>query len=47
MTDNPPSQKVRRFHYPPFDKIKDEHFAPAYEQGMARQLRARADRLEP
>jgi peptidyl-dipeptidase Dcp len=27
------------FHYPPFDQIKDEHFAPAYEQGMAEQLK--------
>jgi peptidyl-dipeptidase Dcp len=27
------------FHYPPFDQIKDSHFAPAYEQGMAEQLK--------
>src|SRR5438105_3494792 len=27
------------FHYPPFDRIKDEHYAPAYEQGMAEQLK--------
>ena len=27
------------FHYPPFDQIKDEHFSPAYEQGMAEQLK--------
>ena len=41
MTENPlASKKVRfDFHYPPFDKIKDEHFAPAYEKGMADQLK--------
>jgi len=27
------------FHYPAFDKIKDEHFAPAFEAGMREQLR--------
>lgn len=27
------------YHLPPFDKIKNEHFAPAYEQGMAEQLK--------
>ena len=27
------------FHLPPFDQIKDEHFAPAFEQGMAEQLK--------
>ena len=26
------------YHLPPFDKIKDDHFAPAYAQGMAGQL---------
>ncbi|MCZ6526396.1 MAG: M3 family metallopeptidase [Gammaproteobacteria bacterium] len=26
------------FNYPPFDKIKDSHFVPAMEQGMAEQL---------
>jgi len=26
------------FHYPQFDLIKEEHFAPAYEQGMAEEL---------
>jgi peptidyl-dipeptidase Dcp len=25
------------FQYPPFDKIKDEHYAPAFEKGMADQ----------
>jgi peptidyl-dipeptidase Dcp len=27
------------FHYPQFDKIKDEHFMPAFEAGMREQLR--------
>jgi peptidyl-dipeptidase Dcp len=27
------------FHYPRFDLIKNEHFAPAFEQGMAEQLK--------
>lgn len=27
------------FHYPAFDKIKDEHFLPAYAVGMREQLR--------
>jgi len=27
------------FHLPPFDRIKDEHYAPAFEQGMAEQLK--------
>jgi peptidyl-dipeptidase Dcp len=38
------------FHYPPFDKIKDEHFSPAYELGMAEQLKEIepiASRAEP
>ena len=26
------------FGYPPFDQIKDEHFAPAFAQGMTEQL---------
>src|SRR5437016_1846664 len=26
-------------HYPPFDKIKDEHFVPAIEAGMREQLK--------
>jgi peptidyl-dipeptidase Dcp len=26
------------FQYPPFDQIKNEHFTPAFEQGMAAQL---------
>lgn len=40
MTDNPLlKESSLDLHYPPFDKIKDEHFAPAYEQGMAQQLK--------
>ena len=40
MTENPLlKESSLDFHYPPFDKIRDEHFAPAYEQGMAEQLR--------
>src|SRR5438552_19077122 len=40
MTDNPLlKESSLDLHYPPFDKIKDEHFAPAYDQGMARQLK--------
>ncbi len=38
-TDNPllvPSPLP--FHYPQFDKVRDEHFAPALDQGMAEQL---------
>ncbi len=38
------------FHYPPFDLIKDAHFAPAYEQGMIderTQVTAIADNSAP
>jgi peptidyl-dipeptidase Dcp len=27
------------FHYPPFDKIRNEHYKPAFEAGMREQLR--------
>lgn len=27
------------YHLPPFERIKDEHFAPAFEQGMAEELK--------
>ena len=27
------------FHYPAFDKIKDEHFKPAFEAGMREHLK--------
>ncbi len=40
MTENPLLQESSLdFHYPPFDKIKDAHFVPGYEQGMAEQLK--------
>ncbi len=40
MTENPLlKESSLDFHYPPFDKIRDEDFAPAYEQGMAEQLK--------
>nr|MBA3650196.1 dipeptidyl carboxypeptidase II [Chthoniobacterales bacterium] len=39
MTENPLlKESTLDFHYPPFDQIKDQHFAPAYEAGMAEQL---------
>lgn len=38
--DNPLfGESTLPFHYPPFDRIKDEHFVPAFERGMAEQLR--------
>ena len=38
--DNPlMSESALPFHYPPFDKIKDEHFVPAIEAGMREQLK--------
>jgi peptidyl-dipeptidase Dcp len=40
MTENPLLRESSLdFHYPPFDQIKDADFAPAYEQGMAKQLK--------
>jgi peptidyl-dipeptidase Dcp len=40
MTDNPLLQEsTLAYHYPPFDRIKEEHFAPAIEFGMAEQLK--------
>ncbi len=27
------------YHYPPFDKIKDTHYTPAFDRGMAEQLK--------
>ena len=39
MTDNPLLRaSTLPFQFPPFDRIRDEHFAPAFEQGMAEQL---------
>ena len=40
MTDNPLlKESTLPYHYPPFDQIKDEHYEPAYEQGMAEELK--------
>jgi peptidyl-dipeptidase Dcp len=40
MSENPLLQEsTLPYHYPPFDRIKEEHFAPAFEAGMAEQLR--------
>jgi peptidyl-dipeptidase Dcp len=39
MTENPFfSESTLAFHYPPFDKIKDSDYAPAFERGMSDQL---------
>jgi peptidyl-dipeptidase Dcp len=39
-TDNPLlTESSLPYHVPPFDKIKDEHFAPAIEAGMREQLK--------
>lgn len=38
--DNPLlTESTLPFHYPRFDQIKNEHFAPAFEQGMAAHLK--------
>ncbi len=43
MTDNPLlTESSLPFHYPQFDKIKNEHFLPAFEQGMAESLKETA-----
>ncbi|MGH7939017.1 MAG: M3 family metallopeptidase, partial [Chthoniobacterales bacterium] len=40
MTDNPLLQEsTLDFHYPQFDKIHDEDYTPAFEKGMAEQLK--------
>ena len=40
MTANPLlTESALPYHIPPFDKIKNEHFTPAYEQGMAEELK--------
>jgi peptidyl-dipeptidase Dcp len=40
LNDNPlANQSTLPFHYPPFDKIQDEHFVPAIEAGMREQLK--------
>jgi peptidyl-dipeptidase Dcp len=39
MTANPLlTESTLPYHLPPFDQVKDEHYAPAFEQGMAQQL---------
>src|SRR3984893_8355991 len=40
-SDNNPlmNESALPYHVPPFDKIKDEHFAPAIEAGMREQLK--------
>src|SRR5437867_10474267 len=40
MADNPLlTESSLPYHIPPFDKIKDEHFTPAIEEGMRQQLK--------
>ena len=40
LKDNPlATESVLTFQYPPFDKIKDDHFVPAIEAGMREQLK--------
>jgi peptidyl-dipeptidase Dcp len=40
MSDNPLlSESALPYHMPPFDRLKDEHYTPAYEKGMADELK--------
>jgi peptidyl-dipeptidase Dcp len=40
ITDNPLlTESSLPYHIPPFDKIKEEHFAPAIEEGMREELK--------
>src|SRR4029077_9451421 len=40
MTENALlTESTLPYHYPPFDKIKDDDFAPAFEQAMPDQLK--------
>ena len=40
MTKNPLlTESTLPYHSPPFDQIKDEHYEPAYAQGMAEELK--------
>jgi len=40
LNDNPLAiESALPYHYPPFDKIKDEHFVPAIEAGMREELK--------
>ena len=44
MTDNPLlTESSLPYHLPPFALVKDEHFAPAFESGMAEHLYEIAD----
>src|SRR6266700_1090106 len=40
LNDNPLAiESALPYHYPPFDKIRDEHFVPAIEVGMREELK--------
>ena len=40
MADNPfAAPSALPFHLPPFDRIRDSDYRPAFEAGMAEQLR--------
>jgi peptidyl-dipeptidase Dcp len=40
VTANPLlTESTRPYHLPPFDLIKEEHYTPAFEEGMAQQLK--------
>jgi peptidyl-dipeptidase Dcp len=40
MSDNPLlAESSLPYHFPPFDRVRDEHYLPAFEAGMAEQLR--------
>jgi peptidyl-dipeptidase Dcp len=40
MSDNPFfTESALPFHYPPFDRIRDEDYVPAFQKGMADQLK--------
>ena len=40
MTKNPLlTESTLPYHAPPFDQIKDEHYEPAYAQGMTEELK--------
>src|SRR2546429_7542789 len=40
LNDNPFAiESALPYHYPAFDKLKDEHFVPAFEAGMREQLK--------
>src|SRR5256885_3086810 len=40
LNDNPLAiESALPYHYPPFDKVRDEHFVPAIEAGMREELK--------